>query len=779
MTDATTRRPSAVDPHSLAGERPDEESAGARVRAARTPRRLSRCGVCVWVTALTGASFSGCADDMGSQAATDTHAGVTTTDTTGTEDTTSTSGAMETTGGGETITTGGPETTGTSGSTGTTGTTGTTSATTETTETTDATETTDTSTTGGTGVDAVCGDGVAEGKEACDGDDLAGASCISEGFYSGALACDVDCLLDTAACSFDLDAPALQLEFAPIKRFDFSWSEVPGADVYRLYERASANEPYVQLGADLQKTTVSHEMPLHFRVDASYKLEACNNDVCVESQPVSVSDPLVDAIGYMKATDAGSPDNFGRSVTLSADGMTMAVGAPLEDSDAVGINGDEFNDLGENSGATFIFVRTASGAWSKQAYIKPSNTPASVRFGESVALSADGHTLAVGASMERSAGVGINGDQSDAGLVRAGAVYVFTRDDKDVWTQQAYIKASNTDAWDEFGQAIDLSADGDTLAVGAENEDSAATTINGDQLDNSAPSAGAVYMFRRSGADWSQEAYIKASNAESADYFGFALALSDDGDSLAVGAAREDGSASGINGVKDNAGDSVGAVYVFERDGDSQWSEAAYIKASNADNKDGFGGGVALSGDGETLVVGAGQESSGAVGINGDQLDNASAWSGAVYVFTRAGKGPWSQQAYIKAANADAMDYFGCRSVTTTTPMELSANGDVLAVAAIEEDGGSPGVNGDPLDNSEMDTGAVYVFVRDEFGEWSQRAYVKGIDPDAGDSYGRAVALDATGDILAVGASGEDGSGGPKADPYSNFVAASGAVFLY
>ena len=97
---------------------------------------------------------------------------------------------------------------------------------------------------------------------------------------------------------------------------------------------------------------------------------------------------------------------------------------------------------------------------------------------------------------ESSAAIGVNGDQTDNRLEFAGAGYVFTRDIGGAWTQKDYVKASNTDAIDVFGQSVALSGDGNTLAVGADHEDSAATGVNGDQADNSASDAGAVYVFR-------------------------------------------------------------------------------------------------------------------------------------------------------------------------------------------------------------------------------------------------------------------------------------------
>ncbi|MBK9757478.1 MAG: histidine kinase, partial [Nannocystis sp.] len=111
-----------------------------------------------------------------------------------------------------------------------------------------------------------------------------------------------------------------------------------------------------------------------------------------------------------------------------------------------------------------------------------------------------------------------------------------------------YFKASNTEAGDVFGYIdVELSADGNTLAVGSRREDSAATGIGGDQADNTASLAGAVYVFVRANNVWSQQAYIKASNTEAVDLFGYCLALSSDGNTLAVGALSEDSAATGID----------------------------------------------------------------------------------------------------------------------------------------------------------------------------------------------------------------------------------------
>jgi len=164
----------------------------------------------------------------------------------------------------------------------------------------------------------------------------------------------------------------------------------------------------------------------------------------------------------------------------------------------------------------------------------------------------------------------------------------------DPLAQQAYLKASNTGAGDEFGWSA-VAVSGDTVVVGAHFEDSNATGVNGNQADNSAPDSGAAYVFTRTGGVWSQQAYLKASNTTAFDQFGFFVAVS--GDTVVVSAPGEDSNATGVNGNQaDNSAPDSGAAYVFTRSG-GVWTQQAYLKASNTGGGDHFGPFVAVSRD--------------------------------------------------------------------------------------------------------------------------------------------------------------------------------------
>lgn len=394
---------------------------------------------------------------------------------------------------------------------------------------------------------------------------------------------------------------------------------------------------------------------------------------------------------YVKASNTDAGDRFGFSVALSGD--TLAVGAPYEDSATTGVNGNQADDTVAQSGAVYVFTRNA-GAWTQQAYVKASNTGSGDLFGGIVALSGD--SMAVGAYGEDSSSTGINGGQgNDATAGNSGAVYVFTRN-AGAWSQEAYIKASNTGATDFFGYYLSVALSGDTLAVGAYGEASSATGVNGNEADNSMGNSGAAYVFTRNAGTWSQQAYIKASNAKGGDTFGQSVALS--GDTLAVGARFEDSNAVGLNGDGSNSmAPASGAAYVFTRNA-GVWTQQAYVKASNTAAADQFGVAVALSDD--TLAVFAQHEDGADFGINGTQTNNSSSSSGAVYAFVRDA-GVWTQHFYIKSSNSDADDEFG---------WSLAISADTLAVGSQFEDSVATGINGNEADNTALESGAAYVF---------------------------------------------------------------------
>jgi len=458
---------------------------------------------------------------------------------------------------------------------------------------------------------------------------------------------------------------------------------------------------------------------------------------------------------YFKASNTDQGDGFGTSVAVSGD--LVVVGAPLEDSNATGVDGSQVDNSSDQAGAAYVFVRSGSG-WIQQAYLKASNTDPVDNFGCSVA--AWGDTVVVGACGEDSNG---DGGESDNSAGDAGAVYVFTRSGLS-WTQQAYLKASNAESGDNFGYSVAIFEN--TIVAGALYEDSNTLGINGDEANNGAADSGAAYVFTRSGSSWTQQAYLKASNTEANDWFGYSVAVWNDGtlNYILVGAPWEDSDANGVGGNQsDNTAWDAGAAYYITGSG-SSWSQKAYLKAPNSESNDLFGISVGLRVD--TAVVGAPSEDSAASGVNGDPNDNSLESSGAAYMFVC-----WttcSYNAYLKASNPDSLDRFGW-SVA-------AINGKLLVTARLEDSRAS-GVNGDQDDNSASGSGAAYFFIYIPGEGWRQQAYLKASNTETDDNFGWSAAID--NDMLVVGARGEDSNTtGVNGDQSDNSAATSGAVYI-
>jgi FG-GAP repeat protein len=530
-----------------------------------------------------------------------------------------------------------------------------------------------------------------------------------------------------------------------VKELRFSWPAASGATFYRLLENPDGLSGYSQVATDITALGYNLTIPVYRRLNASYIVEACNVAGCTDSAPLNVGTDLTKAIGYAKASNSDPGDAFGIALAVSGDGNTLAVGARIEASSTSGIDSTP-NNSAPGAGAVYVFARGASG-WAQQAYVKASNPEAQDGFGWSVSLSGDGSTLAVGAPNESSSLAGVHVGvmtELDAGngAPQAGAVYVFIRSGS-TWAQQVYVKKPlNTVDSDLFGSSVALSDDGQTLAVGAPGESTAdifagaafvysrnldgwlpqgslmasdagfddelgtsiALSGDGNTLAVGAPmkanQVGAGYVFVRSGGTWSQQTSVTASNAQAGDRFGWSVAISGDGNTLAVGAPLEDGGATGVGGTPDEGSLDSGAVYLFARSG-SAWSQQTYVKASNTGSGDNFGWSVALSGDGNTLSVGAPLEDGSATGIGGTS-DEGAIDAGAVYLYTR-GAGTWSQSAYVKASNTGAGDNFGwCVTV--------ARDGNTLAVGANMEDGGSSGIGSTQTDNAKLNAGAAYLY---------------------------------------------------------------------
>ncbi len=236
----------------------------------------------------------------------------------------------------------------------------------------------------------------------------------------------------------------------------------------------------------------------------------------------------------------------------------------------------------------------------------------------------------------------------------------------------------------EFGFAVDI--DGETAVAGAPKD---ATR---------GPDAGAVYVSRRTGVEWSSPVRLLANDGAAFDSFGTSVSVH--GNFVAVGAPAVDDAAA--NG---------GAVYIFERIS-SNWVRRAKLVPVTAQEDDEFGLSVAIHGD---------------VFVTGARTDEAGTSSGSAFVYRRSGSN-WIPEAQLIASDAALGDQFG---------LSVSISGNLIAVGARHND------------DLGFDSGSAYIFRKGSAG-WIQEAHLHASDGAAGDEFGISVAID--GDYVIVGA---------------------------
>ena len=295
-------------------------------------------------------------------------------------------------------------------------------------------------------------------------------------------------------------------------------------------------------------------------------------------------------------------------------------------------------------------------------------------FGYSVALSQD---LAVVGAYESGPGV----------------AYVYEWNGLD-WGPAANLTAGDGLGFDYFGCSVSIS--GDLILVGA----------YGDNHDPFPADAGSAYVYERDASgNWHEAAKLVAADRALSDNFGVAVAL--DGNRAVIGALLDD----------DNGTDS-GSAYVFERDEAGNWIQVVKLTASDGAGNAYFGRSVDIEND--RIVVGAyGQDT-----------------VGAIYVFERDGSGNWNEVAALKSMPQAVDDFFG---------YSVAIEGNRVFAGSYQDD------------EYGADSGSVYVFDRDDFGNWIQSARIVPGDGETDDHFGVSVSI--SNDRLIVGA--DQGFGGP------------------
>lgn len=422
-------------------------------------------------------------------------------------------------------------------------------------------------------------------------------------------------------------------------------------------------------------------------------------------------------------------DNLSLGIDLALGSNYIITGGPGNSYSINDITTEsQVNKIGSIYSYQFI-----SSDWSFHQKIVPINSTSDRLFVPSfegpLAISEDGLTLAIGVPKDNFDANNLNS------IANAGSVYIYIKHNN-AWVFQQKITMPNRYLGAQFGKSVAIS--NSTLAVGH-----LGNSLDASEAGSSITAAGAVYVFTRSGAIWTQQQKLVASLRTENDTFGSVLDI--ENDTLIVGVPNQARDASDAGSDLSSAG----AAYVFVRNA-GVWSQQQKLVASLRQANTYFGTAVAISG--ETVVVTARLNAT-----NEFDTTPTVSGSGAAYVFVRSA-GVWTQQQKLIASTRNMSDNFG---------VSVDVDNDTIVVGANYQDFDDQDA-GANLTNA----GAAYIFVRSA-GVWTQQQKITSSQRVAQDNFGQSVAI--KGDTVVIGVPAQD------FDEFDSgtSISSAGAIYVY
>lgn len=424
------------------------------------------------------------------------------------------------------------------------------------------------------------------------------------------------------------------------------------------------------------------------------------------------------AIDFFEPNDVSDINgDFGAATAQSDDGNLLVVSAPAGDNN--GVQGVGFIIIFERSGNTYV---------EKQKIVRPiANHSQTDRLGYRLSISSDAQTIA--AALLDDSG---SNSQTDNSETNSGAVMIYQYDSvDDEWKEQAFIKAPSPNQNENFGSNISLSSDGNFLTVGVPGR-----TVSG------SANVGQVFTYTRTGSSWSSAPTntLVSSTANANEFFGFSVAISDDGNNLAVGATGGQ------------------FVEIFTKSGNS-WNFAQRVTNAATDPGDAFGYAISLDSDGDVLAVIAVAEKSLS---QTDETDNSAGTTaiGAAYIFKKNGNS-WEKKAYLKHPNPTNFSILN---------VDLSGTGKFVILGCPNDR--SADAN-DPSSDDGASYGAVLVFGTVDDENWIRTNYLKAPTPTLLSTFGASARIASNGSSIIVGATRDTKKKGGGA------TTQFGAVYFY
>lgn len=398
-------------------------------------------------------------------------------------------------------------------------------------------------------------------------------------------------------------------------------------------------------------------------------------------------------------------------------------------------------------------------------------------FGSSVAISGDNKYIVIGSYL--------------AGSDDTGAAYVYYNN-KGHWEEQAKLVASNAVAGDWFGYAVDITATGDRIIVGAPHANA---------LPYNQDNSGAAYIFQRSGTTWTEELYLSGGDGGTNDYWGGAVAINDDGTAIIIGAYGDDGS-----------GTDIGYVHTFLINGDTwagvEWdTDDALLPIGSSESNAHHGWSVACNYNSEYCIAGGpgdnnqSKTDSGSVtihhrnlGVPGWKHVSNTAWAtfmNSYAVWSGAASGNTDRSFSFNVNFPTTGDYLfsymadntitwdidsgtsethsGYTGSPATTTLTIDEGEHVLNVTIHNAAGSSGNPAGGAVTITDPSGNIIWTTMELVTTAWVRDIWLESPNAVNSGNYGWSVAMNSTGDRVVIGAKGESPQG----------VSAAGCAYVY
>jgi hypothetical protein len=506
---------------------------------------------------------------------------------------------------------------------------------------------------------------------------------------------------------------------ADLKQLVFDWDSVPGASSYQLWYRASSGAPFTPVGGPIAAAQNSARVNISVHklnwAQARYKVSACNSSGCTDSAEVSVQDLMLDAIGYFKSSKPGAGDLFGLAIVVSANGKTLVISAPYEAIAPGVVDGS----IGSDAGAVYVFRRSGSG-WHQEAHLKPDTAFPEQYFGagmasRAIAVNASGTLIAVGAPNETNL------------LQFTGRTYIYRRASEGSWSQLQKLASPVpiTEGYRFYGAGVDMSDDGNTLRV-----------LELKERDGEGNRQGEHHIYVRSGSTFVYDTTLTIPHHEvdfcssgrmSADGKTFVQGCYSSTDPRIVTWKRGSAGWTQLSitlpvpgfGQQELVLNGTGTRLAFQNSSHpfstnvqlfgwngTTWVEEATIEtpAGLSSGTNTWGSAIALDRSGNTLAIGDLLSRAGGAGVS-NSIRTTGTQGGAVFLYARTSSETkrWTFRRQVKAPNPDEGDNFGLS-------VAFCGTSATLAIGAISESSAAAGIDGNQLDNSKPDSGAVYLY---------------------------------------------------------------------